>query len=176
MKLHEIAIPRPPRTRDAEGKFLPLEGDQFDKGTYISWYWMLHRCLDQKCHKYPRYGGRGIKVCDRWLELAAFIADMGTRPKGTTIDRIDNNGNYEPGNCQWASPTQQANNRHNMRELTYLGNTKTLAEWEAETGIKASALASRYKRGWPVERIFGQPFRKSPEVRAVFEKAIEANQ
>jgi hypothetical protein len=72
---------------------------------------MLTRCTNPNSAKWPRYGGRGIAVCDRWLTFANFLADMGDRPKGTTIDRVDNDGNYESGNCQWATPRKQAGNR-----------------------------------------------------------------
>lgn len=103
-------------TRSRRGRDSPTykHGRSFT-GTYNSWSMMKRRCQDPTNNRYAIYGGRGITVCDRWLDFANFLADMGDRPEGTTLDRIDTDGNYELGNCRWATPSEQAFNRRPRR-------------------------------------------------------------
>jgi hypothetical protein len=120
---------------------------------YQSWLNMKRRCLDPKNKRFEAYGGRGIKICDRWLAgFENFLADMGEPPAGFSIDRVDNNGNYTPENCRWACRSDQMKNRRNSVLISYAGKTQNLSEWADETGIKADTIAARlnlYK--WSVE-------------------------
>lgn len=115
---------------------------------------MKARCLNANLPNYHRYGGRGISVCGRWLvSFENFIADMGEKPDGMSIDRIDNDGHYEPGNCRWATPKQQDRNKSTNAVLTHNGESRCVTEWAEVLNVSARALKHRMDRGWPVERI-----------------------
>ena len=116
-----------------------------------SWGQMMARCYDPSNHKYHRYGARGIRVCDRWICFRLFFEDMGDRPKGKTLNRIYNDGNYCHENCEWASAKEQAQNRHNNRLITFNGKTLCITEWAREIGITREALRNRLNRGWSEE-------------------------
>lgn len=129
--------------------------------TYYSWQHMKRRCTDTKFHQYPKYGGRGIAVCERWLVFENFLADMGVRPLGTTLDRKDGSKGYEPGNCRWATPREQRLNTSNARWVEYEGRRMVLADWAAELGVSYECLARRlYVMQWSVEKAFTTPVRK----------------
>lgn len=117
------------------------------------WSAMRQRCSNPNNKRFHNYGGRGIKVCARWDDFSKFVSDMGERPSSEfSIDRIDNNGDYEPGNCRWATAKVQANNFRRNRLVTFGGKTLSLSEWEVETGIKQNTIRLRLDRGWPIER------------------------
>lgn len=119
---------------------------------YGVWAAMKRRCNNPNVKDYPNYGGRGIKVCDRWNDFDAFYADMGSRPEGGMIERINNDGNYEPGNVRWATRADQANNKRNSRLMSCNGKTQTVAQWCHELGLSVGAIHQRLKNGWSEER------------------------
>jgi hypothetical protein len=112
---------------------------------YFAWKTMHRRCTDPKHPRWERYGGRGITVCDRWKSYENFLADMGERPEGTSIDRIDLDGPYAPENCRWATPKEQARNKSNSRFVEWDGRRQTIAAWAEEQGIGESTLRARLR-------------------------------
>lgn len=132
--------------RDAGGHILPSHNRS--KGReYSSWAAMKRRCL-RPDHRMARwYSERGITICERWYDFANFFADMGPRPPGTSLDRIDVNGNYEPGNCRWAELRIQHNNKRNTRRIEAFGRTQSIAEWAKELGLSHERIRSRINRG-----------------------------
>lgn len=125
--------------------------------TYRSWQCMIFRCQNPSADNYPEYGGRGVTVCDRWRSFELFLNDLGVRPPRMTLDRIDVNGNYEPGNCRWATAITQGRNRRSNKFLTFNGETLTIAEWVERLGCKSSAIRERLRKGWSVERTLTEP-------------------
>ena len=119
---------------------------------YRSWASMKSRCFSKTNRRYRDYGGRGITVCDRWKNsFEAFYLDMGPRPPGVSLDRIDVNGNYEPGNCRWATMIEQNNNRTNTIWVMFNGVNTPLARVSTPNGIDRNRFCSRVRRGQSVE-------------------------
>jgi hypothetical protein len=112
---------------------------------------MLRRCNDPKQTGYQNYGGKGVTVCEDWKTFEGFLADMGEREDGKTLDRIDGNGNYEKSNCRWFDMKEQANNRSNNHLLTHNGETHTVAQWAEILGIKDGTIRGRLFRGFSTE-------------------------
>lgn len=127
--------------------------------TYGIWAGMRERCQNVNAPAYANYGGRGIKVCDRWKKFENFIADLGERPAGMSLDRIDNDGNYEPGNCRWATREEQNNNQRKTVWLEHRGERKTKTQWARALGISLSTLHNRLKVGWSVAAALDTPVR-----------------
>jgi hypothetical protein len=124
---------------------------------YKAWAAMVARCDHPTHTSYSSYGGRGITYDPRWKDFSAFLADMGERPAGMTLDRIDNDGPYCRENCRWATAEQQQNNRRCNRLVEYAGLTYTLAQWASITGFQFGTLRNRLDRGWSVERSLTEP-------------------
>lgn len=141
--------------KDARGKRHVTHGQTRNHAPtklYVVWKTMLARCENPKNKSYPRYGGRGIAVSDRWHSFENFAADMGEPPTGDhQIERVDNDKGYEFWNCRWATRYEQAQNKHNTRTLTYKGRTQTISEWAAETGVKRETLKMRLRKGWTAD-------------------------
>jgi hypothetical protein len=131
---------------------------------YQTWVGMIARCTNEKHGSYSRYGGRGIIVCDRWMNsFVSFLEDMGSRPTSDhTIDRVDRNGNYEPDNCRWATRKEQMRNMANNVLVTANGKTATVVEWAEELGVSANALYLRLKNGWDHHRVINEPVGRKP--------------
>lgn len=118
---------------------------------FAAWRGMVSRCERMNDKDYDRYGGRGIRVCDRWLGTAGFwhfLDDMGRRPDGMTIERKDVDGNYEPGNCRWATWVEQNNNTRRSRVVPVLGMKRTAAEWARLVGLPRQTIITRLEHGW----------------------------
>jgi len=128
---------------------------------YMIWSAVKARCYNSSNTAYEHYGGRGIKVCERWHKFENFYADMGKRPSPRhSIERVDNNGDYEPDNCHWATQREQVNNRRNNRIVEYDGKSHTVAEWARIKGMNRYTLYNRlFTYKWPVERALTEPVR-----------------
>jgi hypothetical protein len=124
---------------------------------YTAWHSMKQRCQNPRNDKTHLYGGKGVQVCQEWSDnFIAFLEDMGPRPPGSTLERRNSNGHYEPGNCVWATYAEQNRNHSRNRWITFRGETLCLADWVARTGIPHATLSNRLKR-WSLERALTEP-------------------
>jgi len=129
---------------------------------YLAWRAMKQRCQNSSCRAYQNYGGRGISICERWKKYENFLADMGSRPgPHYSLDRIDNNGNYEPKNCRWATRKEQGNNRRTTKLICYLGKTMSLKEAAAIAGLDHRVVYKRIEFGWSALKAITTPARKN---------------
>ena len=128
--------------------------------TYSSWREMKKRCLLPTHTNYQRYGGRGITLDPSWENYDNFLRDMGPRPDGTTLDRVDNDAGYSKGNCRWATRKTQQNNRRNTRHVTWRGETHSAREWEHRLGFNKSTISMRLLHGWSVDSALTTPVRE----------------
>lgn len=123
------------------------------------WHWMKDRCLNTKNKNWPRYGGRGILVCSEWMDFENFMRDMGPSFPGTgwTIERKNNDGNYQPGNCIWATRKTQMRNTCRSVRIAHNEQTKTMIEWSSELNVPYQRIKSRILAGWPAEAALTAP-------------------
>jgi len=124
---------------------------------YNSWHQMKQRCENPSNPRYASYGGRGIRFCERWRVYKHFLADMGPKPPGTSLERLDNNGNYEPDNCVWATARQQQSNTRRNVFIEYQGLQLTVTEWARRLGLNAEMIFVRLRRGWSPEKALTVP-------------------
>lgn len=139
------------------------QGLRRQSAEYVCWNNIKRRCYSKSNSHYKYYGGKGIVVCPRWLEsYANFLADMGPRPSDAhSIDRIDGNGNYEPGNCRWATDIEQSRNRSFKNLITFNGISLTRKAWARRIGMSNYGLSRRLKTGWSVKDALTKPVRKT---------------
>ena len=126
---------------------------------YQSWSHARNRCRNRNNPDYADYGGRGITFCKRWDSFELFLQDMGPRPDGTSLNRLENNKNYEPGNCAWSTDPEQQRNKRNVVRLTYAGRTQTLPAWAEEKQLGLETVRERLRKGWTVEEALETPVR-----------------
>jgi hypothetical protein len=124
---------------------------------------MISRCVLDSCGRWYKF--KGVKVCKRWMKFENFLADMGERPVGKGIDRIKNHKGYQPGNCRWATPKEQARNRSTNRILIIDGVSKTLIEWSEVSGIGKETISQRIKRGYSERRAVFSPLDKRGSIK-----------
>lgn len=128
------------------------------------WREMIERCYNPKGPQYSDYGGRGITVCERWFNsLPNFMEDMGERPSGYTLERVDNNGNYCPDNCRWATRLEQANNKRDNHKVTIDGVELTIAQWARKLGVTSELIRNRLYRGWTERDAILMPYQETAE-------------
>lgn len=131
------------------------------KTEYFSWREMISRCYYKRHKSYDNYGGRGIQVCIRWRRsVLAFFRDMGPRPKGTTLDRIDNNGHYKPENCKWSTRSEQQRNKRNVKLYYYKGKKRCMTELSEMSEVCRDAIRRRIKSGLLIEDAVERPFQQ----------------
>jgi len=125
--------------------------------TYITWQAMLNRCYNSNNKSFDYYGGRGIKVCERWKKFENFLEDMGERPTGLSLDRTDNEDDYYKENCQYADKITQCNNRRSNHLLNYKDKIQNITQWSKELNIGANVIRKRLRDGWSIERALTEP-------------------
>lgn len=151
--------------KEVRESFLTITHGQSNTRIYNIWAGMKDRCLSSNNPTFKHYGGRGIKICDAWLNFEPFYkwALQNGYHDNLSIERINNNGNYEPNNCEWATQKKQSNNTRRSKFIEFNGQKKTIKEWAEHLDIKYLLLYKRLSRGWSIEKAFYTPSRsKTP--------------
>ena len=129
--------------------------------TYTSWSKMIQRCTDSNINRWEDYGGKGITVCEQWLNFQSFLDDMGIRPIGMSLDRYPNcSGNYEPTNCRWATQKEQQNNKSTTKWIEINNQRLPVQIAAGQLNLTPAALYLRLYRNWPMKKILSTPLRK----------------
>jgi hypothetical protein len=147
--------------RDERGLIASTKHGHARKGhptaTWHTWQSMKRRCLNPKRNDFYLYGGRGIAVCERWMEFENFLDDMGEKPNGLSLGRIDNSGNYCPENCEWQTSEEQGSNKRNNHIIEFDGKKQTVSQWARFLECNPDVLFCRLRRGWSETRTLTQP-------------------
>lgn len=166
-------------SRSIGSQIKPLRGCVFrshgktESAEYIVWCGMKRRCYNRNCRSFQDYGGRGIKVCDRWIHsFENFLSDMGPRPDdGYELDRFpDNDGDYRPGNCRWVKRKHNLRNKRSNRRIEFNGKRLCISEWAELTGLTWNQIANRLRIGWSIERTLTTPVQPLSERASNFVK------
>ena len=161
LKMSLSAMGKPGHTSDRQkeaARIANTKHGMYKTAEYMTWQGIKRRCYTKGFKQYADYGGRGITVCDRWMKFENFLGDMGKRPVGMSLDRIDNNKGYSKENCRWATEFEQKRNTRRNRWITFNGETKCLQDWADGIGIKANTLINRLNRSnWPLEKALTTP-------------------
>lgn len=139
------------KQRVSETHFIHGHNSYHQSKTHKTWHSMLQRCNNPKCQEYKNYGGRGIKVCKAWMKFEGFLQDMGERPPNLTLDRKNNDGDYCKENCRWITNKEQQRNKRTNRAITIGDETKCVAGWCEELGLRYHTVITRLQRGWSDE-------------------------
>jgi hypothetical protein len=139
---------------------------------YSVWQSMLNRCRNPNARAYPDYGGRGITVCDEWRDFDQFVADMGPRPVGMSLDRIDNDGNYTPSNCRWATRKEQQRNQRRAVFVTIEGTRYRAIELAEQAGVKTDTIVKRAAMGLPFDVVMSKD--RLPVEEGAWKRAVTA--
>lgn len=156
--MSNLKTQKEPMCPECRAQTRPAKGASGKHPLFNTWKAMIQRCENPLHTWYPRYGGRGISICQKWRnDFYAFVTDVGERPAGKTLDRIDGNGNYEPGNVRWADGKTQQNNRKGNTLTEWDGKSYTMVQLAEHAIVDVATLSYRLRNGWELEKAMTQP-------------------